>query len=318
MKKHIKRIYHDLNEVIVKNFRYLPYIQPILLHKIYNSRNEITTLNGTIAEGVDKQQFETFVKYFKKRNVKFINEEDILKGNLIANKQYVYLTFDDGYFNNFNCLPILEKYEVKATFYISTDHVENQKAYWWDSLARELTKRDQYSHIKDLVNEMYQLKLHEQDEYMINNFGPNALKSNNDIDRPMTKKELEVFASNKYVTIGNHTHSHLNLELYSDLEIRNSINSAESFLNQITNQKIKSISYPHGFVNKHISNIAKECGYQIGITTVPKKNRHEDLENPDKRLLLNRIQLSGFFNIETQCRNIHTDSFSILKALKFN
>lgn len=318
MSNPIKKIYHGLNEWVVQHLRYQPYIQTILLHKIYLSRDEITTENGTIAEGVDVHQFETFVRYFKERQVQFIDEQDILEGELDPNQQYIYLTFDDGYYNNFNALPVLTKYGIKATFYISTQHIKEQKAYWWDALARALTQQNKYDQMQEMVNQMYQLKTAEQDAHMLQHFGPNALQPNNDIDRPMSKTELKTFASHPQVTIGNHTHQHLNLKLYSDDEIKDNIAAAESFLNEVSTQKIRSISYPHGFVNPHISSLAKDCGYEIGITTIPAKNSHEDLQDPAKRLLLNRTQLSGYFDMESLCRNIHTNHFSLLRPFKSN
>lgn len=47
----------------------------------------------------------------------------------------VVLTFDDGYVDNFDrAIPLLERYHVPATFYITTGSVEQREPFWWDEL----------------------------------------------------------------------------------------------------------------------------------------------------------------------------------------
>lgn len=49
----------------------------------------------------------------------------------------VAITFDDGYVDNFNnATPLLEKYEVPATFFIATGYTGQNQEFWWDELAR--------------------------------------------------------------------------------------------------------------------------------------------------------------------------------------
>ena len=95
-----------LSEKYIDILRKTPYVQSIMFHKIFRNRGEIMPENGDPLEAIDISQFETFVKFFSKRKVEFINENDILKGNPDLNRQYIFLTFDDGYFNNFYCLDI--------------------------------------------------------------------------------------------------------------------------------------------------------------------------------------------------------------------
>ena len=47
----------------------------------------------------------------------------------------VVLTFDDGYADNFyNAKPLLEKYGIPATFFLTTGKLVSQKEFWWDVL----------------------------------------------------------------------------------------------------------------------------------------------------------------------------------------
>lgn len=49
------------------------------------------------------------------------------------------LTFDDGYADNLlEALPLLERHDVPATFFVTTGPVDSQTEFWWDALERAL------------------------------------------------------------------------------------------------------------------------------------------------------------------------------------
>lgn len=323
MKRQLKNLNYFLSEKYVDLFRYNPYIQTILIHKIFRNREELIPKNGDPLEGIDKNQFETFIKFFSKRNVQFINEEDILLGKLNPEKHYIYLTFDDGYYNNFFCLDILEKYKVKATFMISTNHVKYEKAFWWDVMYREIRNKKTNKPIRYLNTQinvknkmLYNMKWQDQENFILNNFGINSLIPNNDLDRPMNQSELKLFASHPYVTLGNHTDNHINMTLYNEKEIAESIQSAEEFLSKVTQQHINTISYPHGFCNNSTFQTMSDLGYKIGVTVEKGKNNVSELATNKSNLLkLKRSVLSGYSDIEEQCRIIHTN-FSLYSKIK--
>lgn len=51
----------------------------------------------------------------------------------------VALTFDDGYTDNlYTVKPLLEQYDIPATFFITTGDLENKREFWWDELERLL------------------------------------------------------------------------------------------------------------------------------------------------------------------------------------
>lgn len=53
----------------------------------------------------------------------------------------ITITFDDGYFNNLQLgKPILEKYDVPATIFVTTSFVEKGVSYWWDDLEHALMR----------------------------------------------------------------------------------------------------------------------------------------------------------------------------------
>ena len=49
----------------------------------------------------------------------------------------IAVTFDDGYADNLsNALPALERFEIPATFFITTGGIENRREFWWDELEQ--------------------------------------------------------------------------------------------------------------------------------------------------------------------------------------
>jgi peptidoglycan/xylan/chitin deacetylase (PgdA/CDA1 family) len=47
----------------------------------------------------------------------------------------VVVTFDDGYADNLvNAKPLLERYEVPATVFVTTGYVTEDRSFWWDEL----------------------------------------------------------------------------------------------------------------------------------------------------------------------------------------
>jgi peptidoglycan/xylan/chitin deacetylase (PgdA/CDA1 family) len=57
-----------------------------------------------------------------------------VKNQYIVDRSVV-LTFDDGYIDNLNvAIPLLERYKIPATFYITTNVVKKQEPFWWDEL----------------------------------------------------------------------------------------------------------------------------------------------------------------------------------------
>ncbi len=86
---------------------------------------------------VSPEKFEEQILWLSKNhNVLPLNSfmEQWAAGKL--KKWSTAITFDDGYTDNFTtAAPLLEEYNLPATFFICTDNLQHQQTYWWDELA---------------------------------------------------------------------------------------------------------------------------------------------------------------------------------------
>jgi peptidoglycan/xylan/chitin deacetylase (PgdA/CDA1 family) len=317
-KKQDRSLSQKLDRVLSDIYIHLfnkPHLQVIVLHKMYKDRNDIKDEHGTTGEGFTQENLDTLICYFKKHKYTFITPKSL--DSIDKKKNYILLTFDDGYYNNFYSLEILKKHKVPATFYISTNHIKEQKCFWWDVVFRE--RRKQGVADEEIGKELNYLVMNkrweEQEDFVKKSFGQDCLQPLGDYDRPMTIKELTEFASSEFVELGNHTDNHLNLNNnYSKEELIKSINEAQEFLKNILGEYPISIAYPYGCYNERVIQIMSGLGMQSGMTTIDTKTYLADL-NENKQLELERVQFTGWVDVEDRCDNVHID-FSLFQSLK--
>lgn len=93
---------------------------------------------------VSPEKFEEQILWLKQnRNILPLDElvDQYLAGRL--RKHSIAITFDDGYKDNFTrAAPMLKQYGVPATFFICTEPLFQQKAFWWDELQQIFLEAD--------------------------------------------------------------------------------------------------------------------------------------------------------------------------------
>jgi peptidoglycan/xylan/chitin deacetylase (PgdA/CDA1 family) len=65
--------------------------------------------------------------------------EILQPGSLRSERPKVALTFDDGWRDNaVNAFPLLQKYQVPASIFLSTDFIGSHQRFWWESIGETL------------------------------------------------------------------------------------------------------------------------------------------------------------------------------------
>lgn len=104
---------------------------------------------------VKEKNFAWQMAYLKKRNYNILSMGEVGQLSHELSQQCekcVVLTFDDGYEDFlYNAMPILKKYNIKATVYIVPGYVETNRVFWWDEDLGQsrLLNWQQINHLND-------------------------------------------------------------------------------------------------------------------------------------------------------------------------
>ena len=114
-----------------------PTLTVLTYHRVLDiNREKYLFDEGVVSASSSK--FERQIRYIKKNftplsfsllKMYLEKENGIPKNSLI-------ITFDDGYKDNYEiAYPILKKYNVPATFFLTTNFIGERKLFWWDKVA---------------------------------------------------------------------------------------------------------------------------------------------------------------------------------------
>jgi peptidoglycan/xylan/chitin deacetylase (PgdA/CDA1 family) len=284
-----------------------PAILAFMFHVLFEDQ-------AAMARGeVDPQQyitveiFEQFVADFVAHGYVFVTPEQVLHG-LDPAGRYALITFDDGYYNNRLALPVLRRYGVPATFFISSSHVLEGQAFWWDVVYRQRQVRPlapaaqaaEYALLR-------QMRHSEVAEYLLAQFGPDALQPVGDLDRPFTPAELVAFAAEPEVNLGNHTAHHAVLTNYCAATARQELETCQHQLAQLTGETPCAVAYPNGDVSAQVREATVAAGLGLGTTVLAGKNYLPFAQHGVDVLQLKRFLLWGDRDVARQCALFRTD-----------
>ena len=141
---------------------------------------------------IPKSLLEKDIKYLKSRGYNFINVRDLIefvydKKDMVSNP--IMLTFDDGHYNfKTNVVPLLEKYDAKATVAVVGEYIFDDE--------RNKDKNDRYSYLD--VNDLVELSNyknisiinHSYSFHKINESNYGAMKTSKESDNAYVKRFL--------------------------------------------------------------------------------------------------------------------------------
>lgn len=226
---------------------------------------------GSIFSSNYEDNFERQIIFFNKYLKKIENFN--LKDNTYKNPIY-FLTFDDGYKDNFNvAFPILKKYSIPTIFFITTSVVGSDSLLWHDRVKQYYENKERKNIMSSIslkrkckkrLNELKQMK---NDEF-ISNLNKIMKFQSNGLRMMMNWSELKQ-SYKQGIMIGSHTHTH---PILAKLDFNQQKEEIESSL-QMIEKKLEYIpiffSYPGGSkesYDKDTINILRECGIKYSFT----------------------------------------------------
>ena len=264
-------------------------------------------------QGITVEMFECFIEYFHRHAYTFVSPNEVAHGLDRAGK-YVLITFDDGYFSNVKALRVLERHGIPAALFVSTDHVLQGKAFWWDVVERESLKRQVPPQQLNQIHEsLKKLRTADVEAFVQAEFGPRSMRPSGDCDRPFTLPELRELAKHPLISLGNHTSNHDILTNYSAAEIREQIESAQEIIGSLVGKAPDFIAYPNGEISDAVIEAARSAGMQFGLSVNPGRNRLPIKPGSPAAMQLKRFALTGDAAIEPQC-HLSRSAFSLYRA----
>lgn len=291
----------------LKLFRERNALICFLFHSLSRDESEIAQNLVDPLQGTMVAQFRQFIEYYLENGYRFVSPGELLQG-LSPDGKYALITFDDGYYNNAMARPILEEYRVPAAFFISTNHVRENKCFWWDALYRERTAQGASHHrIKAEAVALKSMTTAQIEAQLLADFGPDTLRPRGDIDRPFTPDELREFARSPQVHLGNHTADHAILTNYAPEQVRRQVAECQDALAEMTGVRPSAIAYPNGANNSAVVQTCREIGLKVGFTIRPEKVSLPVGPGSDGILRLGRFCPHGEGPILKQCRTYRSD-----------
>lgn len=272
----------------------------LLFHRFFFEDELAAPLGVFPHERVTVSCFDDLICMLKSRGFCFVLPRDVLAGRHIG-RRAVMITVDDGYADNIRALPILEKHDAKAAFFICPANIVENKRFWPDALYIG-AKRHGWSQrrIRHRQRELT-MKSNKEAERLIKHwFGEDLFVPSSELDRALRVDELKAMASSPRVELGCHGYDHTVLAPRSDRFVLDQLRRSRSFFDRVVGYEPSAISYPNGVYSNALVGICQDFGFQVGITIEARGNRLDAHASPGTMLTLGRFTFSGSRRIDRQ------------------
>ena len=108
-----------------------------------------------------------------------------------------------------------------------------------------------------------------------------------DKDNFLSKSQIKELHQNPFINIASHTHTHSNLTMLSDVEIRDECVTSKNILEDICSDHVYSFCYPKGYFNKKVTKIVS-LFYEKQYSSIP-GNFHREIYNSVKHRSLSQF-----------------------------
>ncbi|MEP6811391.1 MAG: polysaccharide deacetylase family protein [Actinomycetota bacterium] len=189
------------------------------------------------------------------------------------------ITFDDDLASHVSlALPVLQRLGVTATFFLSGASLETPFSFWWERLQRavdsgapvpdpsfdeppRIVERSAIRRLGRAAEELTTEDRHRWAEALLETAGPDPA------DAGMRAADVRALAD-AGMTIGFHTRRHDPMTTLDDDRLAVALRDGRAELEQLAEQRVSVIGYPHGRADERVAAAARTAGFDVGFTTV--------------------------------------------------
>lgn len=295
-------------------------IQVLMYHGV-NATGD-TSING---RHISAERFEKHLIYLQ-HNFEVLTLADafLQVGHPSSGKPRVAITFDDGFENNLiYAAPLLKKYNLPATFFISSICATGEADILWADVVDLVLQGNDSVTVgelsfakssrgcfneklgKTLQQHIKEQDCEERDAIILELSERYNLESKKQTISPenwkmMTPKQLKELSEFPGVEIGSHCHYHYNLASLSDKNAMRELSLSKQLLKDCIGKPIRSIAFPDGSYTAKVKQFAYDCGYdQLCAVTFKLK------EDVDDRRIIRRSSISSTTNYYSNIIHFH-------------
>jgi peptidoglycan/xylan/chitin deacetylase (PgdA/CDA1 family) len=270
------------------------------------------------ARFISSEEFENQLRYFKE-NFNLVTLNEYFEGAEDTSRLTLSLTFDDGYLNNLTeVLPLLEKHQVPATFFITTIREPSYSHLWpdlldlyWYTGPAAFTfrgfiykkKKNGYWHLNQSLKGLLKSEAWEIKKELCDLI----LSSNEFIDRKdlqpylqqMNEEQIKQLSNSPMVSIGSHGLYHNCMANVPLSEAKMAMIKSKQYLENVFQKPVELFAYPDGSYNHQLIQLAKEVGFHKQLAV--DYNQKEDRNNA---LIEERLGINPYISFNNQIKCI--------------
>lgn len=206
-----------------------------------------------------------------------------------ASRNFVVLTFDDGYRNNLtHALPVLEELGAPFTVYVNSNMVNGKGDVWWLGL-RDLLLEQDWVEIEPMCLSCSTASFEEKCNalLLITDWVHRDVENNaKELQRILSRyridiesiarkealdlEELKRLSRHELVTIGGHAETHLPLNSLKEADVFAEMVRNKQMLENVIQREVRHFAYPFGERNtasNREAGIAESVGFETAVTT---------------------------------------------------
>lgn len=235
-----------------------------------------------------------------------ISFKDLLEFERCKDLPYnsLIITFDDGYEDNYTtALPILKRFNLPFTLFISADKIGKLEVPWWDEVFARLNflKKKQPgtngSEINKTVTNIYADFIKDSSKLFaqLNKWSEHKISELLESLRNCTSiSEQLLVERNRYLNwdqldeiseIGSHGRSHISLVSLDISRIKDEIFISKNEIEDKCRERVLAFSYPAGHYTAQVQELVKQSGYNYAVT------QDGGINNLNNKYALKRLNL---------------------------